>query len=131
MPQVSLPIIGALVHPPLGLLSRSLPFTRGPGGTGFEVPPQVSPAALTHGIQWSIFTIPAGYGKTLQNPDVYEDPFLQLSSVYTTLDGHDITIQTEQIRVDGSQYFWDEALPTKILWWIAPGVTITFFWLQT
>jgi len=85
----------------------------------------------TYGLQWSIFTIPAGYGKTAQNPDVYEDPFLQLSSVYTTLSGNDITVQTEQEQIDGSQYFWNEPLPTRLLYWIAPGVTITFFWLQT
>ncbi len=131
MPQVSIPIIDQLVHPSLGLLSKSLPFTLGPGGTGALVPPQNPLVALTYGIRWTIFTIPAGYGKTTQNPDVYQDPFLQLSSVYTIIGGDDITVQTEQEKIDDSQYFWNEPLPTEILYWIAPGVTIVFNWLQT
>ena len=130
-PTISIPIIDFLAHPNLGRLSRSLPFTLGPGGMGSLNPPQPPLNVPTYGLQWSIFTIPAGYGKTAQNPDVYEDPFLQLSSVYTTLSGNDITVQTEQEQIDGSQYFWNEPLPTRLLYWIAPGVTITFFWLQT
>jgi hypothetical protein len=131
MPQVSLPIIGELIHPSTGLLSFVLEGTHGPGGDGSLVPPQ-GPLALTYGLRTSIFSRPAGWGMKLGNPSVFNPPFLELAVTYTTIGGlRTVTKQIEWIAIDGTSYFWDEPLPGTLLYHIEPGWTLTFEWLQT
>lgn len=130
MPSVSVPIIDQLVHPSFGLLTRTATlglFT----GTGTLAPPQNPLVALTYGISWSFFTIPAALGLTLGDPDEYEFRMLQLSSEYQDLGGHSFLAQTADIHIDGSFYLWDEPLPTNIHYYILPGLSLNFFWLQT
>jgi len=71
VPSVTVPIIDQLVHPSFGLLTRTATlgtFT----GNGTLVPPQNPLIALTYGISWSFFTIPANIGLTLGDPIEYE-----------------------------------------------------------
>lgn len=131
MPSVSIPIIDQLVHPSLGLLSSSAPFTLGPGPVSGTLNPPQSGGALTYGVTWSVFTAPAQWGLVLGNPNVYEPWFLELASVYTTLDGRDVVQQVELESIDGLMYFWEEALPSSVLYHVRPGFTLTMRWLQT
>jgi hypothetical protein len=87
--------------------------------------------ALTYGISWSFFTIPANIGLTLGDPIEYEFRMLQLASEYQDLGGHSFLAQVADINFDGGFYLWDEPLPTNVHYTILPGVAINFFWLQT
>lgn len=131
MPSVTVPIIDQLVHPSYGLLTHTLvpggPFS----GSGTLTPPQNPLVALTYGLQWSFFTVPAGIGRTIGNPDTFEFPIVQVASVYTLLDGHQITQQVEFGQWDGGCYFWLEPLPSAILYHVAPSCVVIFNWLQT
>jgi hypothetical protein len=130
MPAVSVPIIDQLVHPSFGLLTRTATlgtFT----GAGTLTPPQNPLVALTYGLSWSFFTIPARFGLTLGDPVLYEQRILQLASEYQDLGGHSFLAQVANINADGLFYLWDEPLPAAIHYFIAPGCAINFFWLQT
>lgn len=130
MPAVSVPIIDQLAHPSFGLLTRSATlgtFT----GTGTLTPPQNPLVALTYGISWSFFTIPAGFGVLLGDPNEYFDRILQLSSEYQDLGGHSFLSQISAEFADGGFYLWEEPLPFAIHYYITPGCAVNFFWLQT
>lgn len=130
MPGIQIPIIDALVHPPFGLINRVLI----PGlfnGDGTLAPPQNVAIALTYGISWSFFTVPAKWGRVLGNPDALDPPVLQLAVDYNDLGGHTFTHQVEWQPYDGLYYFWNEPLPLALRYHIAPGVSLNFFWLQT
>lgn len=132
MPGVSIPIIDQLAHPSTGLLTRALEGVHGPGPLSFTLtPPQNPLVALTYGLTWSIFTAPIQWGKIIGNPDEYTPGFIQVTSVYTDLSGHDVFKQSERSGFDGGMYFWNEPLPTSILIHIQPGFTLTLQWEQT
>lgn len=131
MPAVSIPIIDQLVRPSIGLLSRSLiaggPFT----GNGSLTPPQNPLVALTYGISWSFFTVPAAWGFILGNPGYYEPAVLELNVTHDGIDAHTYTTQHVWTGYDGDMYLWDEPLPSTLNYHIGPGVVVIFYWLQT
>jgi len=126
------PISEALLHPPLGLIKRLLiPGTFENSGdlqrmTG-ALPPFNNVNA--YGLTWSFFTIPAGFGQTPGFPVIYDERMLQLSTVHTSFDGHDVISEYHDFRVDGIYWLWQNPGPTRIHYEIAPGVVLTFFWL--
>lgn len=130
MPSVSVPIIDQLVHPSFGLLTRTATLGNF-SGAGSLTPPQNPLVALTYGLSWSFFTIPAEFGLTLGDPNLYQMRILQLASEYIDLGGHSFLAQVANINADGGFYLWDEPLPFSLHYYIAPGCSITFFWLQT
>jgi hypothetical protein len=130
MPPISIPIIDQLTHPALGLLTRTASlgaFT----DNGTLTPPQDPLVALTYGLTWSFFTVPAGYGRVLGDPDVFFDRMIQFASEYDLLGGHSVLTQVTDERTDGAMYLWEEPLPSLVHYTIAPGVTALFYWLQT
>lgn len=130
MPSVGIPIIDQLVHPSIGLLTRSASLGVFSGG-GTLTPPQNPLVALTYGLTWDFFTVPVGFGFAVGDPNIYFDRILQLSSEYVELGGHSILTQVADVRTDGDKYMWEEPLPLAVHYYIAPGVSVTFFWLQT
>lgn len=126
--MVSIPIIDQLVHPSIGLLSVAF------AGVFSEdtnlVPPQ-GVGALTYGVKVDVFTAPAEWSKKVGNPPRYFPPFATLSVTYLTLDSIEITLQESEIDVDGTCYFWSEALPSELLLHVEPGWEIVLSWLQT
>ena len=131
MPQISIPIIDQLVHPSFALITRvAVSGTPTLTGNGSLTPPQ-GPLALTYGIGFSAFTVPAAWGRKLGNPNVFNPPFLQFSVTYTDLSGHVFVKQIEWISVDGTYYWWDDPLPTALQYHVEPGWVLIPFWLQT
>jgi hypothetical protein len=126
-----IPIADALLHPPIGLLKResigtftgAQDFTRATGAL----------APFNHvnayGLSWDAFTIPAGFGRTPGSPTVYEQRLCQVSVVYTDFAGHDLIGEYHDVFVEGIYFEWVEPGPTKVHVEIAPGVSLTFFWL--
>jgi hypothetical protein len=130
MPSVSVPIIDQLTHPAIGLLTRSASIGSF-SGSGTLTPPQNPLVALTYGVTWSFFTVPSGYGRELGDPDQFFDRIIQFAVEYGLLGGHSVLTQVEAEFSDGGMYLWNEPLPTALHYYIAPGVTVILYWLQT
>lgn len=132
MPSVDIPIIGQLVHPSIGLLTEVLQGTHGPGPLDLSLVPPQGPTALTYGVRVQVFTQPADWSIKLGNPNVFNPPFIQLSSTYVTLGGAtELAQQITWVDTDGFCYFWEEALPSHLLVHIEPVWVVTLSWLQT
>lgn len=128
MPTVSVPIIDQLIHPSIGLLSVA--FAGVFSNDTNLVPPQ-GPLALTYGVKVDVFTAPVEWSRKVGNPGSWFPPFATLSVTYLTLDNIEITLQEAEIDVDGTCYFWSEALPSELLVHIEPGWDVVISWLQT
>jgi hypothetical protein len=132
MPQVSLPIIGQLVHPSLGLLSRvAVPGNPQAGPFIALAPPQNPLIALTYGVVLKIHSVGAFHGRDVAFPVQYNPPLAKLSVHYTDLTGFDISQQVELWTYDAQVYLWEEALPSLWVCYLEPDVTVDLFWLQT
>ncbi len=130
MPRADLPIIDQLTHPSLGRLDRNLILLTF-SGAGSLIPPQDVLGNLTYGIGWTFIHVPIGFGTVVGNPTTYLERMIQLHVEYELHSGQLVGVQYQDVIVDGGMYFWDEPLPSAVLYAIAPGVTTQFFWLQT
>lgn len=132
MPSVDIPIISQLVHPSIGLLTVATAFPLGPGPVSGSLSPPQGPLALTYGMRISVITAPADWGLQVGNPNLFDPPFMQVTSAYDTLGGGvRVMVQTELIQIDGTCYFWNEALPVEVLYHLQPGWVVNVEWLQT
>jgi hypothetical protein len=131
MTQVA--IFEALSHPPLGTLVRELlpALYTGSGDLTRPAPLPIPPFNNVNafGLTWDFFTVPAGYGRDVQTPAVFDRPMMRLSTVHTGLDGHDIISEWHDFFSDGVYWLWTHAGPTRIHYDISPGVSVSFFWL--
>jgi hypothetical protein len=132
MPQISVPIIDVLLHPPLGLLQRELitGLISGPTdltrNTGNLAP---FDNVNAYGLTWSFFTVPAEFGLTLGSPIVYEERMVQVSTVHTDFAGHDIISEYHGFSVEGIYWMWENPGPTRVHVEVAPGLSIQAYWL--
>jgi len=138
MPELQVPIIDQLVHPSYSLLTQ----TQVPGSpfTDFvsSAPPQ-SPLALTYGIRVVELVRPAGWGRKLGNPQMFNPHFVQVATVYQlgggvfglVPTGPGIFRDVATYSYSPFAFFWSEPLPTLVTLWIEPGWTLDVFWLQT
>jgi hypothetical protein len=130
VPQVSIPIIDQLVHPSFALLTRvALPAN--PYSVFLAIAPPQGISALTYGCTFKVHTVPPKWGLTLGAPDVYEPPIAQVSTRYTDLSSLGIIQQVEYVQYDDQVYFWQEPLPTLLVVYFAPGVSLDLYWMQT
>jgi len=132
VPSVSLPIIGQLVHPSLGLLSRVAVAGNPQAGPFIALaPPQNPLVALTYGAVLKIHLVGAFHGRDVAFPVQFDPPLAKLSVHYNDLSGLDIVQQVEWWTFDSQAYLWDEALPALFVIYTAPDVAVDVFWLQT
>lgn len=127
----TVPILNALIHPPIGALART-DITGLFTGSGNLTRPGAFPPfnnVAAYGLTWDFFTVPAGFGSTPGNPVVYEERMVQLSTVHTDILGHDIVSEYHAFSVEGIYWLWENPGPTRIHYEIAPGVQIIFWWL--
>jgi hypothetical protein len=126
------PIAEAILHPPLGAITRELisgtfsgsgDLTRATGA----FPPFNNVNA--YGLTWDFFTVPAAFGSTLGSPVIYENRMLQLSTVHTGFDGHDLISEFHGFQSEGIYWLWENPGPTRIHYEIQVGVAVVFFWL--
>lgn len=132
MPQISVPLVDLLLHPPLGALDRELIVGLISGPTNLtrntgQLPPfdQVN----AYGLSWSFVTIPAGFGSQPGSPIVYEERMVQASTVHTDHGGHDLISEFHAFQSEGIYWLWDNPGPTRVHVEVAPGLSIQAYWL--
>jgi len=131
MPGLSLPIIDALVHPPIALLKRvALPANP---YTNFQVlnPPQNAILYLTYGLKFQIHFVPPQYGHFGTFPVLYDDSLAIVTASYIDGSGFGTVRQLERITYTNQDFMWEEPLPSAVSVDIAPGVTFDLYWMQT
>lgn len=128
MPQLPTSVIEQFLHPPLGVLVREII----PGlaaGSGSLTRPRGPVPVDAFGMTFDFITVPAGLGFVVGNFNEYFDRILQLSVVHTLLDGHSVVSESFDLHQDAQPIVFEQALPTRVDYFIAPGVSVQFFWL--
>lgn len=113
---------------PMGLLRRTLiePDLEGEGELDHQL---FGLGVAAFGMTWEVVSIPEGYGIQQGAPDYWSRVILKLGLVHTDYDSHAFISTTEQFN-DGNRYWmFNPMLPTRVLYWIAPGVVLRFYWL--
>lgn len=133
MPDISVPIFDTLVHPPLGLLTRSLipgTFT-GSGNLTRPAPLAIPPFqnVNAYGLTWDIFTIASTVGFESGFPTVYEERICQLATVHTDVSGHDVISEYHEFNVEGIYWLWENAGPAYVHYEIPSNVVLVLYWL--
>lgn len=128
----SVPILNALLHPPLGALRREVipglfsgvgDLTRATGA----LPPFDHVNA--YGLTWSFFTVPDTIGFTWSDPRIYEEPMLFLSTIHTGFDGHDLVSEYHTFQAEGIYWLWDNPGPTRVHYEVRIGVEAVLYWI--
>lgn len=132
MPDVTIPIISNIIHPPLGVLRRDIlpgiyagsgDLTRATGA----LPPFNNVNA--YGLAWSVFSIPIGYGFVLGDPVYFDERLVQLSTIHADFEGHELVSEYHDFHVEGIYWLWENAGPSRIHYEISPGVQLVLYWL--
>jgi hypothetical protein len=128
MPQIPSGIIGALSHPPYGLLSRE---TLGPLTAGVTTIVRTrGPINVdAFGMSFSFFTIPAAFGSEQRVHLDYEVPIVEFAPLYTMFDGHTVYGDTVTLFHEGDLLFFDQLFPTQIDVWVQVGCTVIPYFL--
>lgn len=131
MPGLNLPIIEALVHPPVGALSRT-PVDGNPLAGPFIAlaPPQNPLVALTYGIVLRVNTVGDFRGRDVSSPVTFEHPLGKIAVRYLDFTGGEIIRQVTPWLHDDQDYIWEEPLPTLWTLYMDPDVLADLFWLQ-
>ena len=132
MPQIPVPIVDVLFHPPLGLLSRELIVGLISGPTDLtRNTGQLAPFdnVNAYGLSWSFFTVPAGFGSSPGFPIIYEERMVQASTVHTDFAGHDLLSEFHSFYSEGIYWLWENPGPTRVHVEVAPGLSIQAYWL--
>jgi hypothetical protein len=132
MSQSAIPIVETIAHPPLGWLGRELIVGSFTGTGDLDRDTGAAPPwnhVNANGLTWDFFTVPARFGYTLGNPRIYEHRMIQLSTVHTGSDNHELVSEFHDFYSEGLYWMWENAGPTRIHYEIAPGVVVIFFWL--
>lgn len=122
------PILNALLHPPLGLLSRSIipgTFT----GAGDIDRPAGPIGVNAFGLTFDLLTVPAGWGRVEGFPDVWLPRLVQLATVHRGADGHDLISEYHDFYAEGLYWLWENPFPQYVHYEVSPGVELVFFWI--
>lgn len=127
----TIPILNALIHPPIQLLARDLISGVFTGSGDLTKPGPIPPFdhVAAYGLTWDFFTVPVGFGRTLGFPVVFDERMLQLSTVHSDILGHDIISEYHGFQVEGIYWLWENPGPQRVHYEIAPGVQVVFYWL--
>lgn len=131
MPQVSLPIIDLLLHPPIGLLSRVAVPGNPQAGPFIALAPPQGLGFGTYGICLRIHTVGAFHGRDVGTPIQFDPPLGKMACQYTDLSGFGVTQQLETWTYDNQWYVWDIPLPGLWTIYLQPDVVADLFYLQT
>jgi hypothetical protein len=128
MPPSPTTVVGALEHPPYGILTRE---TLGPLTAGLTTVHRTrGPIGVdAFGVSFDFFTIPAAFGSTQQVHLDYEVPIVEFAPLYTMLDGHQVYGHSQVLTHEGDLYFFDQLLPTQVDVWVQVGCTVILFFL--
>lgn len=126
--SIAVPVLDAITHPPLGVLQREL--IPGIGSGSHDLTRPGGPLNVNaYGLTWDAFTVPITWGRTLGNPDVFENRLLQASTVHTGIDSHDLVSEYHDFYAEGIYWLWENPFPTRVHVEINVGITLVLFWL--
>jgi len=123
------PISALLGNMPPSLLQREL-ITPDRTGEGDLTRPGGALTVAAQGLMWQVVSAPVGIGIDEGAPDTYEIDVLQLGFVRSLNDGSTYFGDTSVIRQPVGVWAWGSVTPTRIHYWVTPGVTIRFWWLN-
>lgn len=132
MADIPIPVVETLIHPPLGLVKRALITGVFSGEGSLSRPTGALPPfnnVNAYGLTWSIFNIPAGWGRELGSPQYYEPRLVQLSTVHADYEGHQLISEWHDFFSEGVYWLWQNAGPLYVHFVISPGVVLNFWWL--
>jgi hypothetical protein len=131
MPNITIPIIDALIHPPFGVLSRSAAAGNPQAGGFLAVAPPSFGLFPAYGCVLKIHSVGAFHGRDVSFPVEYDPPLGKLGVHYTDLSGFDIVQQLGFWTFDAQPVLWETPLPALFTLYTAPDVTVDLFWLHT
>ena len=120
-----------ILHPPLRFTGREL-IAGVFSGTGDLTKPGLIPPfdhVAAWGITWSFFSVPAPFGYRVGTPRRYYELMIQLSTIHTDLDGHELVSDQFDAYAEGIYWLWREPAPLRVHYEIVPGVQVVFEWL--
>lgn len=126
--STNVPVLEAILHPPLGALQRELI----PGITSgsHDLTRPVGPLNVNaYGLTWDILTVPDTWGILFGQPNVWETRLLQANTVHVGLDGHSLISEYHDFFTEGLYWLWFNPFPDHVHVEINIGVALTLFWL--
>lgn len=141
MPDIQIPIIQAIIHPPIGLMSATLdnngPYTGTATLTSFNAPGGGTfPVNLTYGLQWNLNgPLPQSLEQVVgwSSPDGQYDMteyglrLIQIVIQHQATNGAWVTDQFVDAHYFPGQVFWNEALPGRIGLYVTPPLAMDVF----
>lgn len=127
------PVGNLLIHPPIGFLRRAVIPGVISGSGDLTRPTGALPPfnnVNAYGLSWSIFSIPAGFGKAEGFPDVYYERLVQLSTVHEDFEGHQMISEYHDFHAEGLYWLWETAGPKAVHYEVTPGVELVVYWLE-
>lgn len=131
MPNISLPVIDTLLHPPLGVLSRTAAAGNPQANPFIAIAPPTFGLFPAYGCVLKIHSVGAFHGRDVSFPVEYDPPLGKLALHYTDLSGFDIIRQAGLWTYDAQVLLWDEPLPALFTLYCQPDVLCDLFWLHT
>lgn len=122
-------IIGALEEAvPLGDTSSRITPDR--TGAGELTRPFAWYGVYAQGIRYEVIPpYPAGYGIDEGAPRSFNLPVVEIGLVRDVQDGSDVTMDSHWYHDMTGEWWWMANMPSKVLYWITPGVTLRFWWI--
>jgi hypothetical protein len=131
MPQISLPIIDALFHPPLGVLTEVAWPGNPYSGPYINAAPTINPAFQDYGVKLRINSVAPGHGHDVSFPVEYRPPLGKMCVIFVDFSGFSIVQQIEPWTYDGQVYLWETPLPTLFSLYLHPDATVNLFWMRS
>lgn len=91
--------------------------------------PTTGPFVKWVGIVWQLIEAPPGLGIDLGNPETREIDYMQLSRCRETSAGEHLVEETFYERRWQAQWYWGMQTPSKITYYVLPGLLVRFWWL--
>ena len=131
MANISLPVIDALLHPPLGVLSRTAAVANPYSGPLVSIAPPSFGIFPAYGVVMKIHSVGAERGRSVGFPVIFNPPLGVMSLHYTDLSGFDIVQQVTDWTFEAQPMLWIEPLPALFVVYLSPTVVLDLFWLHT
>jgi hypothetical protein len=128
---VTIPIIDALFHPPIGVLNR-VAFPGNPYvGPFLAIAPPSGLGFASYGVALRIFAVGPEHGYDVSFPQTYHPMLGRCAVHYNDLSGFDVVRDVMDWYYDNQPYFWTDPLPTAFTLYLAPDVSANLFWFQS
>lgn len=131
MPNVTIPIIDMLLHPPLGVLSRSADPANPQAGPFVALAPPSFGLFPAYGCVLMVHSVGAFHGRDVSFPIEFDPPLGKIAVNYTDLGGSVIVQQLSLWTYSSQPVLWDIPLPSLFTAYLSPDVVLDLFWLHT